>query len=281
MLGYSVDSFAFSGGDGSKSSPYEISGVSDWGELSKSVSDNPMATYDQYYILTNDISVNSCIGDYNNKVFYGNIDGNGHTILINLNVSYSYMTSVGVFASINNASIKNLTIKGIYNIYQRSEDLYIGGFCGKAVNSTFINCTNQVVFDYTYCNFTRVIYAGGLCGSATSSEFTDCSNKSSIRSIGSCDKKYAGGIVATSEDCTYKQCFNTGSITGNSAISTYQPDNIYTGGLVGKSTNDNFTNCFNSGNITSTLEIERYAPYNLHVDSYTGGLLGYSFGSEI
>ena len=281
LLCYPVDSFAFSGGDGSKIAPYVISEVSDWDELSKSVTDNPMTTYDKYYILTNDITVDYCIGAYNNKVFYGNIDGNGHTILINLDVKYSYMTSVGVFSSINNASIKNLTVKGIINMYQQTADIYLGGFCGKSVNSSFINCTNQVTFDYTNCDFTRIVYAGGFCGSATSSEFLDCSNKSSISAIGPCDKKYVGGIVASSENCIYKQCSNIGSLTGKSAMSNYQPDNIYTGGLVGMSTNDNFTNCFNSGNITTTLEIDRYSGYLLLVDSYTGGLVGYSNGSEI
>ncbi len=273
-----IPGFAFSGGDGSQQSPFIISVNDDWKELATTVSSDPMSTYGKYYVLSCDITTNYSIGSgYDEKTFYGNIDGNGHTILMDLELSRCL--SAGLFASVSNASFSNLNVTGVIKVYSTEFDVLIGGFCAKANNSSFYNCTNNMTIDYTDCSHNRVVTAGGFCGKATSSNFKDCANKSPITSFGESNPKYVGGFAGETSDCTFEFCSNAGTITGQTSMSYAQPDDIYAGGLIGKSSGDAISNCFNKGNVSSKLETD--LSMNLHVYSSTGGLIGYADGSSI
>ena len=104
----------FSGGDGSKKSPYLISSAENLKAFAESV--NKGKTYQNKYIsLDDDIDLNEeelkdTIG-IKGKLFAGNFDGKNHTIF-NLNINKPKEEYVGLFGSLGNGgSISNITIE--------------------------------------------------------------------------------------------------------------------------------------------------------------------------
>ncbi|HRI46078.1 MAG TPA: T9SS type A sorting domain-containing protein [Ignavibacteriaceae bacterium] len=144
---------AYSGGDGSSGTPYQISSASDLIELS-----NTSGDWDKFFIQTVDISFNSDeqlvdwdgdgTADWdaedqlgfspigNDGIYFtGNYDGQNHTIS-NLFINRTGLNYIGFFGYIEGATIQNL---GIQNCIITGEQ-NVGGLAGSAPTATINNC---------------------------------------------------------------------------------------------------------------------------------------------
>lgn len=194
----------FSGGNGTKQNPYLISSKTDMENLAINVN-NADYYLGRYFLLTQDlIGITRGVGNgLSNLPFKGTFDGGGHTIDVDIN--NSYWGYGGLFAIINNATIKNLRITG--SIVSR--DSYSGGICGWATSSTISNCINDA-------DIISDISAGGICGLAQSSTIINCLNTGNIYSDGN-----SGGICGNTylSDTKISRCIATNKIITGSTLS--------------------------------------------------------------
>lgn len=149
----------YSGGIGTQFSPYQISSVADWMELTMPTSSSD---WDEYFILTQDIDFEGAAiipiasdmdlstDGFQETAFTGVIDGGGH-LLQNFWIGQPDRDYVGLFgyigdgAEIKNMGLKNATIIG---------NIYVGGLCGSINSSTFSAC---------YFNGTIALFARDTC----------------------------------------------------------------------------------------------------------------------
>ena len=231
-------------GSGTNADPYIITSV----EQLSGVSNNLSASYK----LANDIDLHNLtwipIGN-NTTPFIGNFDGNGYAIQ-NLKINQPSQSYVGLFGSINNATVKNLSIVDA-NIIGSN---YTGGLSGYSnINSTISNCS--VTGSST---ITGSMHTGGLVGYG-SGLIDKCFTTTDVTS----QYQNIGGLVGSADSLIIKECFTTGNIKASSIV----------GGIVGRNISAtskviglNMQNCYSLSNIEATQT----------PSSYAGGLLGYS-----
>lgn len=147
------------------------------------------------------------IGDTKEKWFYGELDGQGHTIsgLFSYNNGkYSGLVGYGRYATIKNIRIAD---SYLYN------DTNNGGICGYADNSTFSDCRNEATLEGGE-------YIGGICGYA---EDCNISKSENHGPVGSLNSKKVGGIcghfnLCVGEKIFIQDCYSTGKIRGNKTV---------------------------------------------------------------
>lgn len=251
------------------------------------------------YILTGDIDLSSVknwegVGGASGT-FTGTLDGNGHTIK---NLDMTGQNLVGLFSSIENAEVKNLTIDNftlgdnasgglayrstdcsisnikITNLKKENDGSRVGGLIAQDTGSTIKNCS--VSSSMTI----KVNYGGGgLIGTADGSKISGCISFLNLDTMGG-----TGGIIGSANNCTITDSNYKGKITSlesyshtggligrceNSTVSNCSTitdiDGGYngTGGLIGSSEKNIIKNCSSKGNITGELK--------------TGGLIGNSY----
>jgi hypothetical protein len=219
-------------GDGTLSSPYQISQI----EHLAWVSDNVGSSSGQYYQLLNDIDASAYggegfkpIGSYvdasNQQPFSGIFDGNGHNIQ-NVVISRPGEKFVGPFGFIGlQGQIRNLRLEGV--------SITGGGRVGGLVGQSYGMVTNCHVSGFVSGGMDRV---GGLVGQNwANGVIWDCSSSCTVSGI----SNVVGGLVGLSHGIIVNSGA-TGPVTGNNVV----------GGLVG--TDDaGITNCFASGSVTS------------------------------
>lgn len=156
------------------------------------------------FYLANDIALTGTWTPVGNGVsavkdfFAGTFDGCGHTIS-GLNVQ-----GQGLFAAINQATIRNLNVSGTVN----STVNYVGGIVGKVQAGTIENCS----FSGSVSSSKSKAYVGGIAGGLYSANVTisGCANTADVTG------GYAGGILGYWRTAaTIQNCYNTGSITGS------------------------------------------------------------------
>lgn len=156
------------------------------------------------FYLANDIALTGTwtpVGNaasYPGDFFAGTFDGCGHTIS-GLNVQ-----GQGLFAAINQATIRNLNVSGTVN----STVNYVGGIVGKVQAGTIENCS----FSGSVSSSKKSAYVGGIAGGLYSANVTisGCANTADVTG------GYAGGILGYWRTAaTIQNCYNTGSITGS------------------------------------------------------------------
>lgn len=183
---------------------------------------------------------------YVTSAYAGTFDGGGHTIS-GLNINDSGTNGVGLFGTVNSATIKNLSVEGTVTA---SGSQFVGGIIGKTTgNVTIENCSfsGSVSSSKTGSNAS----AGGIVGrvNAGTVTITGCANSADVS--GGC----AAGILSycTSKNNTIKNCYNTGTISGANR----------TGGIAGQvSTTTGITNCYTAkgsvcgfnGNLTNCYD---------------------------
>ncbi len=198
------------------------------------------------YKLTADIALTEGLPG----TFSGTFDGNGHTIYIG---SAANPAPQGVFATVNNATITNLTVKGAIKTAVNA-----GAFAGAATGTAiFNNCTNFADIDGTVWGSQ---YVGGILGNGfddcTSVTFQNCVNYGKIATNGNTKTSSTGGLVGVSRSATITNCTNYGDI----------PAQCYAGGLIGWNTGAlNVSNVANFGNITNDVSGR---------EAYVGGAVG-------
>ncbi len=183
------------------------------------------------YKLTKDIDLSNC-GYTAISGFAGVLDGNGFTVNLGNNATQ------GIFATVSNATIKNLTVKGSINATTNA-----GAFAGASTGTgTFINCINFADVKAK----SGASYVGGILGNgfdnSTASTFENCINYGTIDVNGNTKNNSSGGIIGVSRNTEITNCINYGRIDGHNK----------SGGLIGWGTYKlEVSNCANFGHISS------------------------------
>ncbi|WP_407402120.1 leucine-rich repeat protein [Sodaliphilus sp.] len=245
MHSYYNSSIVGFAGSGTENDPYRIYTAEDLANI------NSYA----YYKVMNDIDLTDWINT-NNKTggwkpvgingggTMKQLDGSNHTIS-GLWVN-STLDNVGLVSSIENATIKDITVKIATGKSIATTKGHAGVVVGKAMNSVISNC--KVTAGKLSATESNV---GGVAGYATGSTFTDCNVEGVTATCGGAN---VGGICGYTESDTFNNCALTESSftgTGN-----------YAGGIAsGSKSNNNFEKCVVSN---STIGGQ----------SYVGGITG-------
>ena len=224
--------------------------------------------------------------------FTGIIDGNNFTIS-NLKLS-TYGENTGLFASVKDATVRNLTFDesctiSVVNLSGASnagavagsvhgnctfENItskatitgatYIGGIVGSATYKNgdilFKGCKNYGAI--TYPNITAVanVSLGGICAAnEIGVTYEDCANYGALTIKATGGNKYlsAGGIVGLGSDHDMFNCTNEGEIK----IDCRGANNVYVAGVVGRAHRMHAENCANSANVSISESSECVALY--------------------
>lgn len=178
------------------------------------------------FYLANDIALTGTwtpvgsAASYPGDFFAGTFDGCGHTIS-GLNVQ-----GQGLFAAINQATIRNLNVSGTVS----STVNYVGGIVGKVQAGTIENCS----FSGSVSSSKKSAYVGGIAGGLYSANVTisGCANTADVTG------GYAGGILGYWKTAaTIQNCYNTGSITGS----------VKAAGIVAHLNKGTIENCYSIG----------------------------------
>ena len=243
--GTNTDTSWLNKGDGSNGNPYIIEKGAQLANLAQSVN-NGTAYSGKYFKLANDIDLASYEwtpiggqGDLKNlKNFSGNFNGNKHTIS-NLSINNSSQMYIGLFGSIENATISNLRVSG--SIMNNSTGRQAGGIAGKCSSSTIEFCSSSVEISVTTGGYTGGISA--YIDKQTKIQY--CYNTGNISHTPDIQlfNYYFGGITSYGDSCTIIGCYNTGKVEATS--------NAIVGGILGIGTNIYINYSYNVGEIRS------------------------------
>ena len=181
------------------------------------------------FYLANDIALTGTWTPVGNGIlavkdfFAGTFDGCGHTIS-GLNVQSS-TANQGLFAAINQATIRSLNVSGVVSCGTKN---YIGGIVGKVQAGTIENCS--------FSGSVTGGYTGGIAGGLNSNNVTisGCVNAADVTGT------TAGGILGYwKTTAAIQNCYNTGSVTGSAKA----------GGIVGQLNKGTIENCYSIGDI--------------------------------
>lgn len=198
------------------------------------------------YVLMNDIDLSgtsytgAVISDVSapGTAFSGTFDGQNHTIS-GLNIETESANGVGLFGTVNGATIQNLKAEGAV---KATNSAFVGGIVGKVQNcATIKNCSFTGTVANTKTSGSNVA-AGGIVGrvntiaSGKSLSIEGCANHAAVSA------PYAGGILgyATAKAITIESCYNDASVTGSTEA----------GGIFARITaSASVENCYNSGTV--------------------------------
>lgn len=215
-------------------------------------------------------------GEVSTTAYGGVFDGDGYSIT-GLSIVTSSSSYQGLFGSVYNGTVKNLSVGGsVTNSSSNQHNAIISGFSkyatftscttlkGSYVSASGNNTAGISAYNYattiTDCHNNADVsgtkYVAGIIGFCSSDAaiiVNNCSNTGSITSSGSFAGGIGGKIFGASSDVAHTiiNCANSGS------VSTPQ----YAGGLVGCSTGGAIYNSYNTGDVSGTT-------------SYVGGLVG-------
>jgi hypothetical protein len=161
-------------------------------------------------------------GDYTNA-FCGVLDGNGHSITINLSqvAPFNSSTYIGLFLRLASAVVQNLHIKGDWHIngedrYKNKvfdESIVVGGISAFAENgSTIFNCVNEVNIssDVQYSIFGLDEQIAGI---VADTGYLEPVNISYCRNLGTLSgQESVAGIVSDADCGSVFACQNDGTI---------------------------------------------------------------------
>ena len=187
-----IDSAAteFAGGDGSESTPWEISNGAELAYLAHQVNseNNPYNASGVFFKLTADIDLGgkewTPIGTSSNS-FKGKFSGDGHKIK-NLTIN-SESFHIGLFG-FNGGTIMNV---GIESGSVTGTGDYVGGVCSYNEVGTISNC-------YNTGSVTGGSYVGGVCGYNEGGTISNCYNTAIVKGTG----YYIGGVCGYNKDVT-------------------------------------------------------------------------------
>lgn len=208
--------------DGTEENPYLIYKIEDLIKLAQKVNSGDTLT-NKYIKQINDLDFTNSkftmIG-MQTYPFQGIYDGDNKRI-DNISITDTTETNkdnrMGFFRYISNATIKNLTLSGNYNIINDC-----GGFVGGAIgNCNILNCHNYINITNSVSRFS----AGGILGYLTPSSnvlIDNCSNNANITNVDN-----TGGLVGLvhSSVLTLTNGKNTGTVTANIAGGLVSKDN--------------------------------------------------------
>ena len=164
----------FSGGTGTAEDPYLISSKADWDALHNKVKNGTLYT-GKFFKMTADIgTVTTPIGktgdgNASGNYFEGTFDGNGHILTVDF--AFTRTDNIGAFCRLNNATIKNLHVKGKIEAGDDPICSHYGGIAGRTSgNTNIVSCRSSVNIDSygaTFCvdaDDGEYYYYGGFVG---------------------------------------------------------------------------------------------------------------------
>jgi hypothetical protein len=156
-------------------------------------------------------------GESNYITYQGTLDGQGHTLTINYKTGKD--VSGGLFAYVENATIKNLKVEGNVTANHR----LIGGFVG-LVKGTLTMQDCESAADITVTPTTTAMHIAGFIGQGKTSTITltDCLYTGSV--TGNTNFRYAAPFLGWMESAgriTYNYCLNIGTFTNTDQNYTY------------------------------------------------------------
>lgn len=238
----------------SETNPYLLANAADYEAYAAAVNggDNMSGKYAKLTadIGTEEAPITVILGNASGKPYSGIMDGDGHTICINV----TSKTAVGLIGYAGGATVKNLTVTG--NVQLTARNMYAGGFVGMVLwqngnMTTLTNCVNEAVV-----NVTAISNAAGFVGRTLGNlTITGCENHASITTEGN----YAAGIVGyvhksdsgSAPSLTITDTVNTGDITGKTGIAGIV--GLFMTGASGGT--HRLTNVSNTGKITGTAQV--------------------------
>lgn len=251
-------------GTGTNTDPYIVGSYPQWLRLAYDAFNDSNAFSGKQIKLTADIGsaempVRAALGISNDKAFSGKIDGDGHTVYVDLlNRQPGNDTNggraMGLIGYSGGATVENLTVDG--KVTLTDPNFYAGGFVGLVTwangsYTTLKNCVNLAMV-----NVTANSNAGGFVGRMLGNlSISGCENRCAVKTTGN----YAAGIVgyvhkSTSGKVPYLTIVDTvnkGDIKGQKGV----------GGIVGLF-NDGasggthlLTNVSNEGNVTGAEQV--------------------------
>lgn len=220
------------------------------------------------------------IGNAQGIEFHGIYDGNNNEIknlYINDNDETDELLRAGLFGYINNATIKNLILRGEINC-RGDGGAFVGGAYG---NCKIINCHNYVEMYnerngyclggivgigmngsvltiekcHNYGDISNYSVAGGIMGFTWNSTLTvtDCYNEATITSVGTGKECMAGGIVGKEKDTDSSAVTRT-KITRSNNKGRIQAYN-HAGGIVSQILGRlEISSSYNSGDVITATE---------------------------
>jgi hypothetical protein len=225
--------FAFSGsGDGSGDDPYEITSCAEF----KEISNEDSAEYE----LLNDLDCSTDGTDIMISTFGGIFEGNNHRVTVNILASDDW--NIGLFRTLDAATVSNLTIAGTLFVDQDASG--IGALAGNITSSTITNITSTATI-------TGVESVGGIAGSMISSTVTHVRATGSVSGV-----QYVGGIVGLTNNLT--------TITESYSTAAVSCPQQYCGGFVGYNEGQIF-NAYTRGTVTAgdvTASVGGFVGYN-------------------
>ena len=165
------------------------------------------------------------------KQYAGTFDGDGHTVS-GLYIATSDINNTGMFgyaktgSRISNLTLSDSKISGTKN--------YTGGIAGEAYDMENCHVTSTVTVS-------GAAYVGGVSGYQDGT-ITRCSNAAVVVATGN----NVGGVtghVQSNDTTAMTECFNIGSVKGNSVVGGLT-GNLYNGGTISA--------CYNTGAVTAT-----------------------------
>ena len=156
---------------GTEDDPYLISTDDEWTLFANDVT-NGNDYNGKYVKLANDVNITTMAGLYaTGKPFRGIFDGNGKTVTAD--IAYNYRNGTAPFGYIENATIKNLTVKGRIQSFVGSSDMYsrtvlhTSGLVGYASDTNLIEGCVVNAAIYHYHNFAAGFVGHGLKSTTT------------------------------------------------------------------------------------------------------------------
>ena len=300
-------------GSGTEADPYVIDSVEALKYMCEKYNAFPGKYSDKFWKQTAEIDmagvkfnmIGKDTGNTNTTVYFtGTYDGGNYAIK-NLKIS-SGSTSVGLFATAKNATIKNVVIGEGGEISGSKDNARIGGIVGYIPNNgdcKIENCVNYAtVIGKSVRNFTTVGgYTGGIVGQVVGGRtvINGCKNYGNIKYNDGSLNYVVGGIIGTSgEKAVIVNCENhgeiyapskeqwsglgngsgAGGIAGNlygTAVGCYNDGKVtggmYVGGIAAKTLGDAIVeSCYNIGRINADYEEANCA---------IGGIMGSGSGT--
>lgn len=244
-FGLKWSSFAaneFAGGDGSEGDPFQIETPYQLAYLAT------LAKWDytSYHKLTADINLEGALwepigSDNTENQFCGHLDGDNHTISgLTIDSSGEFQ---GLFGSINESTIKNITLLNP----SVSGGWEVGALCGMAGGNTSNTTIENIIVSGGTVTGSK--WVGGVVG-RSSSKVISCKNTAAVEGSDS----NVGGVVGQSSDGIVTACYNVGSVECDTS-------GDYVGGVIGQLSYATATACYNTGGVTGS-------------GSYVGGVIG-------
>lgn len=171
------------------------------------------------------------IGKYDSaKRYAGTFDGGGHTVS-GLYIATSGIKNTGMFGyAKKDSKISNLTLSGSKI---SGTGNYTGGIAGEAYDMENCHVTGTVTVS-------GAAYVGGVSGYQDGT-ITRCSSAAVVVATGN-NVGGVTGYVQSNASTAMTECFNTGSVTGNSVVGGLT-GNLYNGGTISA--------CYNTGAVAA------------------------------